>query len=238
MTPWLLLLTLAAPPDVQADFTAANDRALQGDARGAIALYESLCERGVRNADVLYNLGNAYAANDQLIEAVVAYERARLIDPSDADLASNLAIVRKRLAPDVAATDVPDAPLTVSDAFAPWAKAMPSPVAAALLIIGHALFWVGWWYERRRLPLLITGASLAVLGGLFAIAHSVVDSDQIGVVVRGSTLREGPRPQFRAAGTAAAGARVRIIDNNGTWREVQQDDGTTGWLQLKDITLL
>ncbi|MEM7677445.1 MAG: tetratricopeptide repeat protein [Myxococcota bacterium] len=236
MNAWLMLLAIAAPPDVQSVFTAANDRALQGDLRGAIALYESLYERGVHNPDVLFNLGNAYAKNDQPLDAIIAYERALRLAPGDDDVAANLALVRNRLASKSAnGIDTPEAPLNAADAFAPWVAALPRLLVAMVLLVGNALFWWGWWIPARRWTLMGTGGGLALVAGLLLIAHAVVAADTVAVVKQPTPLREGPRPQFREAGTVPIGARVRIIDTDGSWREVQRDDGTTGWLRLKDI---
>lgn len=240
MISWMLLLSVAAPPDLQTDFTAANERALQGDLRGAIALYESLRERGINNADLLFNLGNAYAKNGQLVESVIAYERALRLAPGDADVQANLTAVRNRLAPNNtnAKIEAPDAPLTLGDALAPWVALMPSWLAATILLLGNGLFWAGWWVPSRRETMLITGAGAAVLGAGFLIAHGVVDADTTAIVKRPAVLREGPRPQFRETGKAPAGTRVRVLDDNGVWREVQRDNGTTGWIQLKDLAVL
>ncbi|MEL7371895.1 MAG: tetratricopeptide repeat protein [Myxococcota bacterium] len=239
MNVWLLLLTLAVPPDVQSDFTAANDRALQGDLRGAIALYESLYERGIHNPDVLFNLGNAYAKNDQPLDAVIAYERALRLSPGDEDILANLSLVRNRLSSDgTNDIETPEAPLSAADAFAPWVAVVPPFLVALALLIGNALFWWGLWVPARRWTFVSVGGGLAAVAAILLIAHAVVAGDDVAVVKQPTPLREGPRPQFREAGTLPIGARVRIIDTDGSWREVQRDDGTTGWLRLKDIVPL
>ena len=51
------------------------------------------------SAPALYNLGNAYARTGKPGLAVLNYERARLLDPSDPDLETNLRHVRDRQAP-------------------------------------------------------------------------------------------------------------------------------------------
>ena len=240
MSPLILMLALAAPPEAAADFTAANERALNDDLRGAIALYESLLARGIDNSDLLFNLGNAYAKSDQLIEAVIAYERALRLNPSDEDVLNNLEIVRAKLDPNAAKGSLatPDAPLTAADAFAPWVALLPRGFAAWTLLVGNAVFWLGLWLPWRRLTILTIGGGLAVASALLLVAQAVVESDDVAIVRRPTTLREGPRPQFRSAGSAPAGTRVRIIDDNGNWREVQRDDGTTGWVPVNDLSVL
>ncbi len=241
MSAWLLLLALAAPPDVQSDFTAANERQLDGDLRGAIQLYESLRKRGVTGPDLLFNLGNAYARNDQPVEAVIAYERALRLAPGDPDILANLAIVRGRLAPsgaEAAAGETPDAPLTVADALVPVVTVLPPLLVASLILIGNGLFWAAWWFKQTRIALATAGTMIGAVGLMMMFAHVVVASDEIAIIHAATPLREGPRPQFREVGVAPPGTRVRILDQNGAWREVQRNDGTTGWVRKRDLSIL
>ena len=85
MTPLLLLCLLANTPDLQRDFTAGNDRALEGNHEAAVGLYRSVLERGGHSADVYYNLGNTYAEAGRLVDPVVAWEQALRRDPGAAD---------------------------------------------------------------------------------------------------------------------------------------------------------
>jgi hypothetical protein len=78
-------------------FLEANQAYEAGDYATAIQRYEDLAARGVVNADLFYNLGNAYFEAGELGRAVLWYERARRADPRGKDARANLALVRSML---------------------------------------------------------------------------------------------------------------------------------------------
>jgi hypothetical protein len=91
------------------------------------------------SAASLYNQGNAYARAGKPGLAVLNYERARLLAPDDADIAANLAVVRRS---------------------AHLATHAPTGIARLLLLANpNAYAWLGVG------GLLLAGAGLVGLGG-------------------------------------------------------------------------
>lgn len=67
------------------------------DYNRAIELYKaSITNHGV-SSDIYYNLGNAYYRAGQLGRAVLSYERALRVDPTNGDARTNLDFVRSRI---------------------------------------------------------------------------------------------------------------------------------------------
>jgi len=70
------------------------------DYKKSIALYEALVAQGLKenkeSPQIYYNLGNAYFRDNQLGKAILNYERALLLDPSDGDIRHNLRFARSR----------------------------------------------------------------------------------------------------------------------------------------------
>ncbi|MDE6134027.1 MAG: tetratricopeptide repeat protein [Muribaculaceae bacterium] len=67
------------------------------DYRRAIELYQQSIASEGRSSDIYYNLGNAYYRNDNLGKAVLNYERAIRLDPTNEDARTNLAFVRSKI---------------------------------------------------------------------------------------------------------------------------------------------
>lgn len=91
----------AAASTLDADFTAANKRFVQGDLEGAVTSWQGLLQHGLRSAAVHYNLGNAQARLGRLGRAVGHYKKAQRLAPAPAlaaDIQHNLAGVRAQLA--------------------------------------------------------------------------------------------------------------------------------------------
>ena len=73
----------------------ADDAYTKGNYQQAIADYQELLKSG-EDVGVYYNLGNAYYRSDNIPQALLAYERALLLDPSDKAVRFNLDFVRSK----------------------------------------------------------------------------------------------------------------------------------------------
>lgn len=96
------LVALGAAPPVCAvspeeTFDTACRAYEQGHWDAAADGFRSLLRYGLADARLEYNLANAEFKRGHLGEAILHYERARRLDPADAEIASNLAIARAKL---------------------------------------------------------------------------------------------------------------------------------------------
>jgi tetratricopeptide (TPR) repeat protein len=237
-----LALAAAAPPDDAAarDFAAANDKVLKGEFAEAGRLYDALLERGVVNADVYYNRGNAWAGQGRPVDAVVAYERALRLDPAHEDARANLEALRARLAKGVPGPEVEpgaEAAVALADVLRPLLAPFP-PGPFAWAVVGAELLLAGALWVLRRRPTrrgpwvgaAVVGGLALLLSGAITAGHQVVRAEPLAVARSKSELRQGPDARFGAAGWVAPGARVRVVEADGAWRKVQQQDGTSGWV--------
>ena len=74
----------------------ADSAYIQGDYLTAIGIYESIIENQGINATLYMNLGNCWLKRDEVAKAILCYERAYLIDPSDPDVKFNLELARTK----------------------------------------------------------------------------------------------------------------------------------------------
>src|SRR5712691_4105636 len=92
----LLCLTIARPAqaDANSTFAKANADYAAGHFREAIAGYESLVQARQWNTSLFYDLGNAYFRAGDLGRAILNYERALALDPSQPETQANLRLAR------------------------------------------------------------------------------------------------------------------------------------------------
>src|SRR5205085_5044690 len=76
------------------DFAKANEEFAQGHFKEAIAGYETLVHQGQRNANLFYDLGNAYFRIGDFGRAILNYERALALDRHHPEATANLQIAR------------------------------------------------------------------------------------------------------------------------------------------------
>src|SRR5712675_2706395 len=81
-----------AQPDI--GFAKANQEYAQGNFKGAIASYEALVRAGQWNANLFYDLGNAYFRTRDFGRAILNYERALALDNHHPEATANLQIAR------------------------------------------------------------------------------------------------------------------------------------------------
>jgi len=238
-----LMLSLTAvgtsPAEAERDFAAANDKVLKGDFAEATRLYTSLLERGVENADVYYNLGNACVGLDRKVDAVVAWERALRLDPAHADARANLEVLRARLAKDVPAPAVEpgEDAVALADVLRPILAPLPPAPLAWGLVLAEVLLAAAIWGLRKRaggrsalVGLALVSGLAVLLTGAVTVGHHIVRAEPLAVAKAKTELRQGPDARFDTAGWVAPGARVRVVEADGAWRKVQQQDGTSGWI--------
>ena len=207
----------------------------------ASALYEKVIAAGVESGAVHFNLGNAYFKAGDVGRAVLSYERAARMIPSDPDLAANLAYAREL------AGDAPVDSLITRVLF---------PLAGRLdterLLLLAAL---GWWTMLLSLavsrlvpavesPLRWTAAVAAVIlvVGLSSAAYRyrTIELPRWGVVT--ATAETTVRYEPSASGTAFFAARpgtvLRVLGEREGWLQVAGRDGRRGWIEAEMVSRL
>lgn len=235
------ILNAALESGEQAIAVARNDphRAEQ-HLRDAIGGFEALAAAGVQNAALEFNLGTAYFRLGNVGAAVLHYRRAERLGGPAPDLNANLAFVRARVRPQIAAVE--------SDALVSrllfWQHAL-SRNAWLWTVAGASV--VGWvlltcWRLRRLPALLATGATLAALGLIAGAALAWQAHDEsarpAGVVLADEVvLRLGRGAGYDAAlrEPLGSGIELRIVDERGGWYEVLLANGVTGWLPAEAV---
>lgn len=184
------------------------------------------------SASRLYDLGNAYARDGRLGMAVLNYERARLLAPSDPDLRANLSFVRT-------ASGLPSVTGTWFDR---QATQLASPNTffwfgcVGLLIVGLSLL-LAHQYPRRRIAL---GACTAVGFALMAITLSNALAlwpmmKEAVVIARTSPARVAPVPMADALMNLREAEIVTVDARLRDFTLVHTDTGRTGWVASADI---
>lgn len=226
---------------VQAMGTPAEKKHFQATAEH----YEELCRRGVHNALLYRNLGNAYFLADDLPHAILAYRRGLRLDPCDRDLHACLAHAREQVVHD--SCDPIGRPTI--DHWPPW---LPRPSAgfclgAALFLYTLACLALTRWFMRRRHALLVVAAAAFALAGLSAF--SVVrqarelqrDLEQPLLVLAGDDifLRKGNGYAYPPSHDVPLhrGFEARLLYQRGTWLQIILPGGEVGWVPRNAVVL-
>jgi tetratricopeptide (TPR) repeat protein len=228
------ILTVAgiarAAPDDASD--AAHRALAEGRYGEAEAGYEALLRDRGYSAPILYDLGNAYRRDGKPAQALLSYERARLLDPRDPAIATNLAAARVALG-------VPDPRGTAER----WAGSLTSSTWAWITAIG---FWltvgagaVALLFPRRRAGLL-TGAALAALGTAAAGGALYLTSQELheGLLVASAPVLVSPFESAQSAFSLAPGDDVALGPTHDRFVYVRDARGRSGWIERVQVAPL
>ena len=232
---------------LQLDYAAANQKLVEGDAQSAVELYEHILQSEVRDGNLYYNLGNAYAMLNKPLKAVIAYETSLVIKPNSEDAFENLLVVRKALDPKFDPQSMRDAPKDPIDTIRGIVGGINKNYAAFGLLISNAIFFVAIIVFRRFssvslrkgmiVSMVIFGLTTFVFAGV-TVGHDYISKDQLAVSSKSTQMRTGPNRRFESKAKISRGARVRILARQGTWVEVKSRIGTVGWVPSEELTLI
>jgi len=240
----LVLATLLSqgyysPAEAQALFGQANDAYYREAYPEAVAGYEKLLERGYGGADLLYNLGTAYLAQNDLGRAVLYLERAHRLGGETGDIEAQLALARSRQLDQVVGAVAEEtfvARLTHATHggaaawtfLAAWGVFFAALLAFRLLTPGRR----GW-----TVVALLAGAVLAVPSGAILAAH-VYEAEAVreGIILAPTAqARELPKPNGKVSFELHAGLKVRLFEQSGDFVRIRLPNGLEGWTHRETV---
>ena len=226
----------------QTRFEQANDAYTKGQYKKAIEQYEAILAEENQSVELYFNLGNAYYKTQETGKAILNFERALVLNPSDEDAAYNVALINDQ---------IPDQLDVVSDFFLKkwWLNfhtTFTSGTWSVLTLVGlwlgvgGLLLWLlGSTRSRKKLG-FIAGISMLLLSTLlFFAANSQGNKEQNSrkaiVLVDKSEVRNGPDVESTALLPIHEGLKVELLDQIGDWWKVKLSNGEQGWLPMSDL---
>lgn len=208
----------------------------------AIADYQELLKDGV-SADIYYNLGNAYYRTDNITQALLAYERAHLLSPGDADIRFNLEMARSKTIDKI----TPQSEMF----FVTWYKALVNLMSvdgwaytaclSLLIAIIAMLFYLFHGNDKVRAGgfyASITFIVIFILANIFAFEQRDLLINRTGAIITSPavTVKNGPSANAGSAFVIHEGTRVDIIDKSlANWHSIRLADGREGWITTKQL---
>jgi hypothetical protein len=220
----------------------ARDQA-QPHFRNAAGYFDELRQRGVRNAALYRNLGDAYLLANDLPHAILSYRRGLLLVLNDPDLRDSLAEAREHVAYPASG----DLGRPQSDDRPPW---LPHFCSSWLMIAAVACYVLGCmgvtrWRMVRRGRLLTVGLLALLLAGvlsgwLMLRAEERRESEEHPLVViarDGVLLRRGNGVAFppRYDTLVNRGVEGRLLFERGGWVQIELSGGEIGWVRRETV---
>lgn len=233
----LSFVSASAQTKAEADSAYVQERYEQ-----AISLYNKLLETGA-SASVYYNLGNAYYRTGDMAHAILAYERAYLMEPGDADIRFNLQLARTKTIDKI----VPESEMFFITWFRQmidwysadqWGRAVV--VCFALFVVSLLLYFFAGRMLWRKVGFGVGVCTLilAVLFHIFAYQQQQKLLVRTHAIVMSSSLTVKSTPSISGTDLFVLheGTKVEITDDTmKDWKEIRLADGKVGWVPVKTI---
>jgi tetratricopeptide (TPR) repeat protein len=215
----------------------ARDQA-QPHFRNAAGYFDELRQRGVHNALLYRNLGNAYLLADDLPHAILSYRRGLDLAPNNPDLRESLAEARQRVVYPASG----DLGRPQSDARPPWLPHLRSNWLMFAAVLFYVLGCVGVtrWRIVRRGHLLLGGLLALLFAGVLsgwlmvrAQEQNERETHPLVVIARdGVLLRRGNGVVFppRYDTPVNRGVEGRLLFERGGWVQMELSGGEIGWV--------
>ena len=223
----------------------ANDAYSKGNYNEAIELYNKVLEKNGESAEIYYNLGNAYYKENKTASAILYYERALLLDPSDADIRFNLELAEQKSVDKI----VPVGEFFISS----WFRALKqSANAESWSLIGVAcyillLICAAVFLFNNKIVLRKISFYSAIIFIIIVITANVFAADQTDQLQNRSaaivfaptvTVKSSPDNSGNDLFLLHEGTKVMVKSKLGSWYEIQLEDGNIGWIPKDKIEII
>lgn len=214
----------------------------EGKYSEAAEAYQKILAEGVESAELYYNIGNCFYKTGENTRAILYYERALLLDPSDGMARYNL---------DMAEKAVVDKIEVLPELFlVRWYKAVETNFSAdqwgyisvglfLIFLIMAALFFYSPLVGVKKTGFVVgLIVFFLTIGSIFFAYKQDKRVSQRGyaiVMTPSVTVKGAPDNSGTSLFLIHEGLKVRVIGELGEWYNIRLADGNEGWVAKSDI---
>lgn len=232
-----ILLNAHAQDSLQILWERANAYYTTEEYQQAAAAYEQILEQDKVSVKLYFNLGNAYYKMGDINNAILNYERAKLLAPQDNDIEFNLKLARQFVITEIEELPQPffvrwkNRILNLFSADS-WSYISIATFILFLFLLGLFIFSrrvalkrIGFWFGI--LALIVSGFSVSFAARqkkkMKEHNHAIVFCPRV-------TVKSAPAETGTDLFLLYEGVKVEISDSLETWSEIKLADGNIGWL--------
>jgi tetratricopeptide (TPR) repeat protein len=249
-------------PTPESLFSAGNSAYEAGAYADAIDRYQAVAREGVADADLYYNLGNAYFKTGDLGRSILWYERALRLEPRGDDVRANLGVVRSLIRDQ----QLVPASKGLRHALLAWHHRLTATESAAIACGFYALFTIvalalifrrtdfmrafyrraSWFSPARLFGLTMTQdfvvgmaltAALAIVfaGSAYTKLTAARERGQSVGVSEEVSVYSGPSGDSTVQFKIHEGTIVSVRDGRTGWVRVDLPGDLSGWVEEKTV---
>lgn len=229
-------------PGIDAGTKAYNEN----DFERAIDEWRSCVDNGIQDADLYYNLGNAYFRNAKLGFAIFYYKSALRLRPNDVDIQHNLTYAQA-MTKDKVDDDDEENPL-----LAGLFKAHHALSLKVQLFVLLGIFWlIAFAMVGNRISLserrknVFMGIIFALTSVACVIAASagykifLAETEVTGVVTAADAdVTSAPSNKSQTLNTLSEGTSFEVLSQQGNFVEIRLGEKVKGFVKTSDVGIV
>lgn len=229
-------------PGIEAGTKAYNEK----DYERAIDEWRSCVDNGIQDADLYYNLGNAYFRNAKLGFAIFYYKSALRLHPNDADIQHNLAYAQA-MTKDKVEEDDEENPL-----LAGLYKAHHALSLKVQLFILLGLFWlivlaaignrISLSEKRKNVfmgSIFVLTAAACVIIASAGYKIFLAETEVTGVVTAADAdVTSAPDNKSQTLNTLSEGTSFQVLSQQGAFVEIRLGEKVKGFVKHSDVGII
>ena len=237
----VLMFSLNLRASVSDSLASGNEAYKAEKYEQAITAYQSILDQKMESVEVYFNLGNAYYKTGDLANAILYYEKAKLLAPGDEDIQFNLDLANKFVVDQIEALPQPFFVKWIDVWAAKFTANQWGYMSIILFVLALALGAVFFIHGKPGIK------KLAFSFGIFFLVISaitfgfgnkeknkILNHNKAIVFAPTVTVKASPDESGTALFVIHEGLKVEIIEELGSWMEIKIADGNSGWVK-KDI---
>lgn len=245
----LLLLIFSANSGIAKDqqviskFEQANKFYNQAVYDSALMLYNAVMDKGYASDALYYNTANTYFKLKEIPSAIVYYEKALKINPSDEDILHNLNIANSMIIDKI--EDIPQLFFRVwwntfytmlpADTWA-WISVIIFVLTLVSAYVYFTVYNVGLRKVSFFLGLLLLFFSIASFGLASQKYYYTQQTNEAIVFIPTITVKSSPTASSVDLFVLHEGTKVTLLDHAGGWQKIRIANGSVGWLPEEVLT--
>lgn len=242
----LLLFIISTSVLLADDFNTlmqkGNDFYANNQFAKALNAYDELIKNDISSHGLYYNLGCTYFQLDSLAQSIYYLEKAKQLDPKDADLVHNLSLAYGNQQDDI--DKFPE--LFITSFF----KKMANLLSSNLWLILAAF---SLWFAAIHFYLKGAGKVFLNLNRLYVYClliglccflmaylnyHFNYNQQEAIVFSSTTTVYKSPNNEAENLLEIHEGLKVSVLDEVDQWYQIKMTDNTKGWLSKSAVKLL
>lgn len=207
---------------------------------------DSYEEQGIQDANLLYNLGNAYFRNAKLGFAIYYYKSALRLNPNDADIQHNLAYAQA-MTKDKVDDDDEENPLLAGLFTAHHALSLRVQMFILLgifwLIMMAAIARKVSTSERKKNlfigTMFVLTIIFCIIGASAGYKVIIAETESIGVVTApDADVTSAPNDKAQTLNTLSEGTSFEVLSEQGHFVEIRLGEKVKGFVKRSEVGII